>query len=212
MADCHPLCYFECRMETYIAYWVTHYGYGGIFVLLLLGIVGLPVPDETLLTFAGYCVYKNHLLAIPTYAIAALGSMCGITISYILGRSIGLFVIHHYGRFLHITPAQMDRVHAWFDRFGTWTLVIGYFIPGVRHLTAVVAGTSNLRPLLFAVFAYSGALIWSATFITLGYLFGEQWDLVLKQVHHHLLNSVWIIMSFILILLIWTYWKKRRKP
>ena len=51
-------------MET-IAYWVTQYGYAGMFVLLLLAIVGLPVPDETLLTFAGYSIYKNHLHAIP---------------------------------------------------------------------------------------------------------------------------------------------------
>ena len=51
-------------MET-IAYWVTQYGYAGMFVLLLLAIVGLPVPDETLLTFTGYSIYKNHLHAIP---------------------------------------------------------------------------------------------------------------------------------------------------
>jgi membrane protein DedA with SNARE-associated domain len=195
-------------MET-IAHLVTQYGYAGIFVLLVLGIVGLPVPDETLLTFAGYSIYKHHLLAVPAYACAALGSMCGISISYILGRSLGLFVIHNYGRFFHITPQQMDRVHAWFDRFGTWTLLIGYFVPGVRHLTAVIAGTSGLRPSLFAVFAYSGALIWAATFIGLGYFFGEQWEQVLSQVHHHLVISAWIFLALLIGVLVWNYRKKR---
>jgi membrane protein YqaA with SNARE-associated domain len=119
-------------MET-ISHWIAHYGYAGIFFLLLFGIIGLPVPDEWLLTFAGYLVFKNNLLLLPTYIAAALGSMCGITVSYGLGRSLGLFVIHHYGRLFRISPEQLDKVHAWFDRFGTWTLLIGYFIPGVRH-------------------------------------------------------------------------------
>ncbi len=195
-------------MET-ITHLVTQYGYAGIFLLLVLGIVGLPIPDETLLTFAGYSIYKHHLLAVPAYASAVLGSMCGITISYILGRSLGLFLVHHYGRFFHITPQQMDRVHAWFDRFGTWTLLIGYFVPGVRHLTAVIAGTSKLEPHLFAIFAYSGALIWSATFMGLGYFFGDQWSQVLNQVHRHLRISAWIFLAVVIIFLIWTYRKKR---
>ena len=165
-------------MET-IALWVAHYGYAAIFLLLALGIVGLPVPDEWLLTFAGYLVYKNSLLLWPAFAAAALGSMCGITVSYGLGRSLGLFFIHHYGRLFRVSQKDMDRVHTWFDRFGTWTLLLGYYVPGVRHFTAVVAGTSKMRFRLFSIFAYAGALIWTATFMGLGYGFGEQWSQVL---------------------------------
>ena len=192
-----------------ISHWISHYGYAGIFFLLLFGIVGLPVPDEWLLTFAGYLVFKNHLNLLPTYVAAALGSMCGITVSYGLGRSLGLFVLRHYGRFFRITPDQLDRVHAWFDRFGTWTLLIGYFIPGVRHLTAVIAGTSKLRPSLFSLFAYTGAMVWAATFIGVGYYFGEQWSQVLKQVHKHLVIFTWIALAVVVVYLFWHYWKRK---
>jgi membrane protein DedA with SNARE-associated domain len=113
-------------------------------------------------------------------------------------------------KFFHVTPQQIARVHSWFDRFGTWTLLLGYFIPGVRHLTAVVAGTSNLRPASFAAFAYSGALIWSATFIGLGYFFGDQWEHVLVQVQHHLVISIALFFIFAVIALIWTYRKKKK--
>ncbi len=189
-------------MET-ISHWIAQYGYAGIFSLLLLGIVGLPVPDEWLLTFAGYLVFKDHLSLVPTYASASLGSMCGITVSYGLGRSLGLFLVHHYGRFFHITPQALDRVHVWFGRFGTWTLLIGYFIPGVRHLTAVVAGSSKLHPFLFGLFAYSGALIWAATFIGVGYYFGDRWSQVLAQVQRHLLIFSWIALISIVVYLVW---------
>src|SRR6516225_10416948 len=66
--------------------WIAQHGYAGIFSLLVFGIVGLPVPDEWLLTFSGYLVYKRTLLFLPTFGAAFLGSACGITVSYLLGR------------------------------------------------------------------------------------------------------------------------------
>ena len=46
-------------MEQHILAWITEYGYAAIIGLLMLGIVGLPVPDETLLTFTGYLVFRG---------------------------------------------------------------------------------------------------------------------------------------------------------
>ena len=193
-----------------IAGWIAHYGYIAIFLLLVFGIVGLPVPDEWLLTFAGYLAYKNNLHFWPAFAAAALGSMCGITVSYGLGRSLGFFLIHHYGRLLRISQKDLDRVHTWFDRFGTWTLLIGYYVPGVRHFTAVVAGTSKMEFHLFSLFAYSGALLWTTTFMTLGYSFGEQWSQVLQQVQKHLAVSALVALVLIVTFGIRWYGKKRK--
>jgi membrane protein DedA with SNARE-associated domain len=47
-------------------YWIRHYGYWGIFSSLLLGIVGVPIPDEWLLTFAGYLVYKETVASLQS--------------------------------------------------------------------------------------------------------------------------------------------------
>jgi membrane protein DedA with SNARE-associated domain len=69
--------------------WIPEYGYPALFLLLMLGIVGLPIPDETLLTFSGYLIFKNQLLWMPTMATAFFGSICGITISYLIGRRLG---------------------------------------------------------------------------------------------------------------------------
>jgi membrane protein DedA with SNARE-associated domain len=186
----------------HLANWVAHYGYAAIFSLLVFGIVGLPVPDEWMLTFAGYLVFTGHLRPIPALGSAMLGSMCGITVSYILGRSLGLYLIHRYGWFFHISSKDMDRVHAWFARFGTWTLVFGYFVPGVRHFTAIVAGTSELPPRTFALYAYSGALIWSSTFIAIGYFFGEQWDKALQQIQRHSAMAAWIVLAVVAVYLL----------
>ena len=119
-----------------VQYWISNYGYVGIFSLLVLGIVGLPVPDETLLTVAGYLVYRGTLQAVPTAIAALAGTVCGITLSYVLGLTTGYYLLHKYGPRMRITQAKVDRVHAWFKRLGGLTLTFGYYVPAVRHLTA----------------------------------------------------------------------------
>src|SRR5215813_12727384 len=107
-------------MEHQVLEWITQYGYLAIFSLLVLGIVGLPVPDETLLTFTGYLVFKGHLSPWLAFLAAFAGSGCGITISYTLGRTFGLKLIHRYGRYLRITEEHINKAHAWFGRVGHW--------------------------------------------------------------------------------------------
>ncbi len=171
-------------MET-LQFWISHYGYFGIFSLLVLGIVGLPVPDETLMTLIGYLIYKGNLQLLPAFLSAYLGSIIGISISYAIGSTFGHYALIKYGHFIHITEERLKKAHNWFEKIGRWALLIGYFIPGVRHVVAILAGTSELQRWEFALFAYTGAFLWASTFISIGYFFGEKWEIILRKVHHH---------------------------
>ena len=166
---------------------MARYGYAAIFGLLWCGIIGVPVPDEFLLTGCGFLVFQGHLGLVPTLGSAWAGSAFGITCSYAIGRTVGWKFLHsRAGRWLHIRDEHIRRVHDWFDRIGHWALLVGYFIPGVRHFTAIVAGTSKLELGSFALFAYTGAAIWVSTFIFIGYHFGRQWGEILAEVERHL--------------------------
>jgi membrane protein DedA with SNARE-associated domain len=182
--------------------WIPEYGYPALFLLLMLGIVGLPIPDETLLTFSGYLIFKNQLALMPTMATAFLGSVCGITISYVIGRRLGLFFARTVGHRLRIGLDDLDKVNAWYMRWGKYTLIFGYFVPGVRHLVALVAGSSNLPWVIFMPFAYMGALIWSATFLGLGYGLGETWANASATVHRGLVVAGGIVFVVLIALLI----------
>ena len=158
--------------------WVIEYGYFALFILLVLGLFGLPVPDEVLLTFSGFLVFQGVFQPFPAYWVAFLGSICGITISFGLGRWVGTAVIKRFGARINITTEKMKRVHIWFETYGKWTLFFGYFIPGFRHVTAMVAGASKLEYPVFALFAYSGGLIWSSLYVSIGFFLGHEWEKV----------------------------------
>jgi membrane protein DedA with SNARE-associated domain len=168
-----------------LLHWISAYGPAAIFVLLALGVFGLPVPDETLLTFCGALVRRGHLHFIPTVIAAIAGSMGGITLSYVVGRTLGLGAVDRFGRWMHVTRADLARVERWFEHSGRWVLTFGYFIPGVRHFTALVAGSASLPVPVFARYAYSGAAIWVLTFVTIGWYVGPAWETALATAHRH---------------------------
>ena len=118
----------------------------------------------------------------PAYLTAMAGSWCGISLSYTIGRTLGAGAVSRYGKRLHLTEARMNRVHQWFNRIGHWALVVGYFVAGARHLTAIVAGMSRLEFSSFAAYAWSGGAVWVLCFILLGYFLGDRWQTIAKMV------------------------------
>jgi membrane protein DedA with SNARE-associated domain len=197
-------------MEHQILGWITHYGYVAIFLCLVCGIVGLPVPDETLLTFTGFLVYKGNFSLPLAWGAALAGSLSGITISYALGRTFGMKLIHRYGRYMRITEEHVEKAHAWFEKVGHWGLTFGYFIPGVRHLSAYAAGMSALGPRQFALFAYPGGVLWVSTFLGLGYFLGDRWQAVEKNIEGYFKILGIGLLILVLAYVIWRILRKRR--
>ena len=185
--------------------WVAAHGAPALFLLLMLGVVGLPIPDETLLVFSGFLISQGRLNPTTTFFAAVAGSWCGITLSYTIGRTLGLGAVHRYGKYVGITDQRLEQVHYWFNRVGHWALFVGYYIAGVRHFTAIVAGTSKLEFRSFAAYAWSGGLVWVSTFLTLGYFIGENWKAIAEAVHHYL-----GIGSVVLLVLVLAYYLLRR--
>jgi membrane protein DedA with SNARE-associated domain len=168
---------------TRIADLITRYGYAAIFCLLMLGIVGPLIPDETILVFAGILVREHRLDYAGVLVAAYAGSLCGITTSYLVGRKGLLYLFEKLPHFRKHSARYMEKVQTWFARYGRWTLFFGYFVVGVRHFTAVVAGASRMRIRYFVLYAYAGGLIWVFSFVSLGYFLGDQWERIGKNVN-----------------------------
>jgi membrane protein DedA with SNARE-associated domain len=178
---------------------VIHYGYLGLFCSMALGIIGLPIPDETILTFAGYLVSKKDLQLIPTIISSFLGSISGISISFLLGHTLGTKALNKLGRIFHFTDKNLDKTKKWFESYGSWFFLFGYFIPGIRHLTALTAGSTRINYYKFAVFAYAGGFLWSLSFILIGYFVGKKWMVYIEKIHNHFIILIAITIFIILI-------------
>ncbi|MBE3596006.1 MAG: DedA family protein [Hydrogenibacillus sp.] len=157
--------------------WLQTYGLWFLAAALALELIALPIPGETLMVITGIYVGRGTFVWWAAIVAAAGGSIFGMTVAYVLGRLFGLPLLLRYGRYVHLTPERIERASGWFDRFGYPLIAVGYYIPGVRHLTGYFAGIMRLPFRLFALFAYGGALVWAATFISLGKWLGDRWIL-----------------------------------
>ncbi len=164
--------------------WLEHYGSIALFGFLLLGIVAFPIPEETLMVIAGTLIHKGKLAVLPTLLAAYLGSMCGITISYLLGRMTDKYFLKKYGYLIGLSQSRLEAVHGWIHRFGKLTILFGYFIPGLRHFTGFAVGAAELEYAGFAPFAYGGAIIWASTFLAIGYFLGKGLTLPLDEIKY----------------------------
>jgi membrane protein DedA with SNARE-associated domain len=151
---------------------LLQYGPIGLFFLLVLGILILPIPEETLMLGAGFLISIDKLNMPSTILAAYLGAISGITLSYSIGRYGGSWLLEKYGHWVRLTPSRIERTRRWFSHIGMWALFVGYFIPVVRHFTGYLVGTVRIPFMRFALFAFSGAVVWASLFIGLGHLLG----------------------------------------
>ncbi|MBY0124079.1 DedA family protein [Bacillus sp. S/N-304-OC-R1] len=188
---------------------LEHFGYFGIILALIGGIIGLPVPDEVLLTYVGFNVYQGKLSYLLSLLSAFTGAIGGISFSYLLGIKLGLPFLQKYGPKIHINEQKINRAKKLFNKIGPILLLIGYFIPGIRHVTAYLAGINSYSFKKFALFAYSGAIIWGFFFITLGRILGKNWHMV----EHYVSKFSMVLIPIILLGLIVTFyivWKRKK--
>lgn len=151
---------------------ISQYGYLAIFLLLSLGIIGLPIPDEILMMFIGYMSQEGELSFTLSIILSFLGSSTGMIISYLIGNKFGKPILLKYGKWVGLNNKRFIKVERWFKRFGPWTIIIGYYVPGIRHLTSYISGITQIKFKTYFVFACFGALTWVLIFISIGYFVG----------------------------------------
>ncbi|CQR52334.1 DedA family protein [Paenibacillus riograndensis] len=177
------------EMLKWIQELFASYGYSVLFLGLLLEFVALPFPGETTMAFAGFLSYTGKLDFFVLIAVAFAGTTVGMTVTYFIGLKAGLPFIQRYGKWFLFSETKLEKTQHWFDRYGSILVSIGYFIPGVRHFTGYFSGITALPFRKFALYAYSGALLWVVLFLGIGKIFGPQWMGIFHLVEK---NAIWI--------------------
>lgn len=167
---------------------IEQYGYIALYGLLAMGIVGIPVPDEILMTTVGtLTIGSDPLLSFgPSLIVSFGGAMTGMLVSYALGKKVGKPFLYRYGKWVKLTPERLAVAERWFSRYGLWAVAFGYYIPGIRHFTCYLSGVSNVNIWRYLLFAGSGALVWCTSFLTLGHVIGRNAPRLLHATHHYM--------------------------
>jgi membrane protein DedA with SNARE-associated domain len=148
---------------------ISHWGYVAIFVFILLGNLGVPVPEESILVLAGYLVWQGKLRLPLVLVVGILSAIAGDNLGYWIGRRYGQKVIERYGRWVLLTPARLEATRRFVTRYGGIGVFAARFIAGLRFLASPLAGSVGLRPLTFFAANALGAVIYVPTMVAIGY-------------------------------------------
>ena len=148
---------------------IEHWGYLAIFVFVVLGNLGVPVPEESILVLAGYLVWQGDLRLPLVLLVGMLSAIAGDNLGYWLGRRYGQEAIARYGRWVLLTPARLDATRRFVTRYGAFGVFAARFIAGLRFLAGPVAGSTGLPPLTFVAANTLGAVLYVPTMVAAGY-------------------------------------------
>lgn len=194
-------------MDDTMLYYISDYGPLSLLILLAIGFVGIPLPEQTLLTFTGFLVAQGSINYFIAVLSASAGMILGITISFFIGHYLGIPFLENYGYLLGLNKHRLTKAENWYNKYGKLILTFGFFIPGLRHFISYFAGISKWSYATFALYAIPGALLWTTFFISIGAILGENWQEFLNMLDKYL----WIPVILIVVIAAAIRLYRRRK-
>jgi membrane protein DedA with SNARE-associated domain len=158
-------------------------GYPGVFALMTMESMVLPVPSEAVMPFAGFLVATHRFTMTGIIIASTLGSVVGSILSYAIGRFGGVSFVKRWGKYLLLNHHDLEVTEAFFNKRGSITILICRFIPVVRHLISIPAGTGRMNVFTFLLFTVIGAGLWNTFLSFCGFYLRQNWEVVMKYSH-----------------------------
>jgi len=186
---------------------VGQYGYGAIFVIVMLESAGVPMPGETILVSAAVYAGTRHALDIRwVIAAAAGGAILGDNVGFWVGREFGEPLLEKWGHFIGLDARKRLLGRYLFARYGGLIVFFGRFVALLRAFAALLAGANGLAPWRFFAFNAAGGIVWATAFGLGGYLLGAGIHRIAGPVGWALLLAA-LVAGFGL----WRYYKKHEE-
>jgi membrane protein DedA with SNARE-associated domain len=195
-------------MMNQTAILIQSFPYLGIFLLLTLGTLGLPFPEDTTLILGGFLMVQNVIQLFPALSVIYPTLLMTDFLLYWIGKRYGRRVVEHkiFHRILSLN--RLLKLEEKFRKWGIWVVFFGRQLLGVRAQIFLVAGVMRMPARKFLFADALSALITMAIMTGIGYLGGSQIQM-LREV-----MATWnrIIMFFlVLIVLGWSLLRYYRR-
>ena len=165
--------------------WITVFesmGTVGVALLMFAENVFPPIPSELIMPLAGFLAAQGERNLLIVIIAGSIGSLLGAVLWYYVGQKIGAERLERWaakhGRWLTLSPKEVEQACAWFNRHGGKAVFIGRLIPAVRTLISVPAGIAGMPLGSFLLYSAAGTILWTALLGTAGYFLESQYEKV----------------------------------
>jgi membrane protein DedA with SNARE-associated domain len=185
-------------------------GYPGLFAVMMLGNLGVPVATEFVMLSAGALAATGHFSSVFSVGlVATIGELVGNSILYTIGYVGGRPFVERFGRYVKLDIKKLDAFHRYYDRYGNITVFVCRLLPFVRGLSALPAGVSQMQKRWFFTYTLAGSGLFCFGLAYLGSYFGRHLDDIAPHVHQ---ISTAVIVLVVLAAVAFFVIRSRRRP
>ncbi|MBI2024975.1 MAG: DedA family protein [Candidatus Harrisonbacteria bacterium] len=186
---------------------VNEYGYLAIFLLVFLQELGVPLPNELVLIFAGALTEIGDLNFWIVFLVTVLADVIGTTCLFSVFYFFEHFIMERIKKWEFVNK-KLEIIKARLIKHDKLGIFIGRMTPYLRGYVSVAAGILNLPYRVFVPIAVFSAMIWTGGYVTLGHFLGKQWPAVAEFVRGY----QWILLvALILGVGVWFFIRHRKK-
>lgn len=188
----------------YIIGLIYQYGLTAMFLLILLEYACFPVSSEIVLPLSGAIASLQGINLMLILPLSVLAGMIGVSICYFIGKFGGNTLLPSIKKRFPKTEPSLNRSMDLFERMGLKAVFFGRMIPICRTYISFIAGVFGLHYISYLLFSAMGIAIWNTILISLGYLLGDNWELVKVYYAEYKL----LLFPLLLLLLLFLFRKK----
>ncbi len=200
--------------------WLAHYGVIAIFALMLIDAV-FPAASELVMLYGGALasgalthrldVLGWHVTGLEAYLAVVLAGVVGYQLGsiggWLLGERGGRSFLERRGRWLHLTPARLERAERWFERWDDWAVLVGRVTPVARSFISIPAGLFEMPFRRYNLLTLLGNAIWCATIAGAGWGLGKSYE----RFNHGFKYVEYAVVLLIIALIAYAFVLRRRK-
>ena len=202
-------------MQEFIIGFLNQHGYFGVGLLMAIENIFPPIPSEIILTFSGFMTTKSSMKIWGVILSATIGSLVGALLLYLIGKMVPIEYLKKLldgkvGQSLRLRPNDIRKAGGWFAKRGNITVFFCRFVPIVRSLISIPAGTENMNLGMFLLLTTLGTAMWNTLLVWLGVFAGESWGKIVSIVGVYSTFAI-AVMGIVVLFFMVIFFKRRFK-
>jgi len=197
---------FLASLTQFVTNIILTFSYPGIIFVTVVENIVTPIPSEIVFPWTGFLASQGKMNVLLISLSGAVGGLIGAIILYYIGYKLNSektkILVKNYGKYIFVKIEDLDKADEWFKKRGNLAIFVGRLIPIVRSLISLPAGYSKMNLFNFSFLTFLGTFIWSFVLTGLGYILGENWELVTKYLSKY---EKLALASLIAVTVIFTY-------
>ena len=172
--------------------------------------MGVPIPAVPWLLAAGALAAIGKFHWFLALQLSILACLIADFFWFYLGRHQGTKVLSLLCRMSLEPDSCVRKTVNVFTRYGRRGIILAKFVPGMSTITPPLAGMSGVTAGQFLLFDGLGAIIYSGSFILLGYIFSNQIAQIAAALAHIGGGLLTVILMIVLAYIAFKFWDRQR--